>query len=246
MFAAVSGPGPRRVELTGTAMRIAAIIPTLNEAAVIEATLRTLQPLRAAGHPIIVADGASTDATVALATPLADAVVTAARGRARQMNAGAGATAAQAYLFLHADTCLPDGAADAIAAALDDGRHVWGRFDIAITGRSRWLPVVAAMMNLRSRATGIATGDQAIFVTRDAFAAVGGFPDWPLMEDIGLSRALKRLSPPAALRLRVTTAGRRWDAQGPVRTIVFMWWLRWRFFLGAKPERLAALYSSIR
>ena len=102
------------------------------------------------------------------------------------------------------------------------------------------------MMNLRSRATGIATGDQAMFVTRDAFAAVGGFPDWPLMEDIGLSRALKRLSPPAALRLRVTTAGRRWDAQGPVRTIVFMWWLRLRFFLGAKPERLAALYPTVR
>lgn len=227
-------------------MRITVIVPTLNEAAAIEDTLQTLQPLRAAGHLVVVADGASTDETVALATPLADVVVTAPRGRATQMNAGAGATDAQAYIFLHADTRLPDGAADAIAAALGDGRHAWGSFDIAIAGRSRWLPVVATMMNLRSRATGIATGDQAIFVTRDAFAAAGGFPDWPLMEDIGLSRALKRLSPPAALRLRVTTAGRRWDAQGPVRTILFMWWLRLRFFLGAKPERLAALYSSVR
>jgi rSAM/selenodomain-associated transferase 2 len=227
-------------------MQIAAIIPTLNEAAVIDDTLRVLQPLRAAGHLIVVADGASTDATIALATPLADVVITAPRGRATQMNAGAGATDAQVYLFLHADTRLPDGATDAIAAVLRGGRHAWGRFDITIAGRSHWLPVVAAMMNLRSRATGIATGDQAIFVTRDAFAAVGGFPDWPLMEDIELSRALKRLSPPAALRLRVTTAGRRWDAQGPVRTIMFMWWLRLRFFLGARPERLAALYSSVR
>lgn len=227
-------------------MRIAVIIPTLNEAAIIDGTLRALQPLRAAGHLIVVADGASTDATVALATPLADAVLTVPRGRAAQMNAGAGATAAQVCLFLHADTRLPDDAAAAIIAVLGDGRHAWGRFDLAIAGRSRWLPIVAAMMNLRSRATGIATGDQAIFVTRDAFAAAGGFPDWPLMEDIGLSRALKRLSPPAALRLRVITAGRRWDAQGPVRTIVFMWWLRLLFFLGAKPERLAAWYSSVR
>jgi rSAM/selenodomain-associated transferase 2 len=235
--------------LIGSTMRIAAIIPTLNEAALIEDTLRRLQPLRAAGHLIIVADGGSADATVALAAPLADAVVIAPRGRARQMNAGAAtspAADAQAYLFLHADTRLPDGAIAAIAAALGGGRHVWGRFDIRIAGRSRWLPVVAALMNLRSRWTGIATGDQAIFVTRDAFGAVGEFPDWPLMEDIALSRALKRLSPPAALRLRVTTAGRRWDAQGPLRTIAFMWWLRWRFFLGAKPECLATLYSSIR
>lgn len=227
-------------------MRIAVIVPTLNEAAVIEDTLRTLQPLRAAGHLVVVIDGASSDATLALATPLADAVASAPRGRASQMNAGASATAARAYLFLHADTRLPEGAADAIAAALGGGQHVWGRFDIRIAGRSRWLPIIAAMMNVRSRLTGIATGDQAIFVTRDAFAAVGGFPDWPLMEDIGLSRALKRLSPAAALRLRVITAGRRWDAQGPVRTIAFMWWLRLRFFLGAKPERLAARYSSVR
>jgi rSAM/selenodomain-associated transferase 2 len=227
-------------------MQIAVIIPTLNEEAIIEGTLRALQPLRAAGHLLVVADGASTDATVALATPLADAVVTAPCGRARQMNAGARATAAQAYVFLHADTRLPDGAAGAIAAALGGGGHAWGRFDITIAGSSRWLPVVAAMMNLRSRLTGIATGDQAMFVTRDAFAAVGGFPDWPVMEDIGLSRALKRQSPPAALRLRVTTAGRRWDARGPVRTIVLMWWLRLRLSLGAKPECLADLYTPVR
>ena len=227
-------------------MRIAAIIPTLNEAAVIEDTLRTLQSLRAAGNLIVVVDGGSADQTVALATPLADAVVLAPRGRASQMNAGAGAVDAQAYLFLHADSRLPDGGAEAVATALSSEKRVWGRFDIRIDGRSRWLPVVAAMMNVRSRATGIATGDQAIFVTCDAFRAVGGYPNWPLMEDIGLSQALKRLSPPAALRLRVTTAGRRWDTYGPVRTIALMWWLRLRFFLGATPEHLASHYPSVR
>lgn len=227
-------------------MQIAVVIPTLNEAALIGEALGALQTLRAGGHLVVVVDGGSNDATRALAAPLADTVTCAARGRARQMNAGAAAVAAHAYLFLHADTRLPEGAAAAIVAALASGKHVWGRFDIRIEGRSRWLPVVAGLMNLRSRITGITTGDQAMFVTRAAFAAAGGFPEWPLMEDIGLSRALKRQSGPAALRLRVTTAGRRWDAQGPLRTIVIMWWLRLRFFLGAKPERLAERYSAVR
>ena len=224
------------------------IVPTLNEAAIIEDALRALQPLRAAGHSVIVADGGSVDGTTALAAPLADTVIIVPAGRAHQMNAGAAAAtrAAHAFLFLHADTRLPAGGLQAIAGALRDGRRQWGRFDIAIAGRSRWLPVVAAAMNARSRITGIATGDQAMFVTRGALAATGGFPEWPLMEDIGLSRALKRISPPVALRLRATTSGRRWDQRGPLRTVALMWWLRLRFFLGARPERLVAHYSSIR
>lgn len=230
------------------AARLAIIVPVLDEADGIEAALRALQPLRAAGHRVIVADGGSTDATVALARPLADHVLAAPRGRARQMNAGAAAAGdtAGVLLFLHADTLLPDGAPAAVQAALGDGRRAWGRFDVAIAGRSRWLPVVGALMNLRSRLTGIATGDQALFMTRAAFAQAGGFPDWPLMEDIGLSRRLKRISPPAALRLRVTTDGRRWDANGAVRTILLMWWLRLRFSLGAAPEALARRYRDVR
>lgn len=233
------------------AMRLAVIIPTLDEAAVIADSLRSLQPLRAAGHIVIVSDGGSSDATRALAATLADAVINAPRGRARQMNAGAAAAvaetaSAQAFLFLHADTRLPPDAASVIIAALVDGRHVWGRFDITIAGRSRWLPTVATLMNVRSRMTGIATGDQAIFVTSAAFAAAGGFPDWPLMEDVRLSSVLKRHSPPAALRERVITAGRRWDAHGPLRTIALMWWLRLQFFFGARPERLAQRYSAVR
>jgi rSAM/selenodomain-associated transferase 2 len=229
-------------------MRVATIVPVLNEAAIVAGALQALAPLRAAGHRVIVVDGGSHDATRAIAAAHADEVLVAPRGRARQMNAGASAAVehgADVYLFLHADSRLAEGAVEAIESALASGR-AWGRFDIRIEGRSRWLPLVAALMNLRSRLSGIATGDQAIFVTAAAFSACGGFPDWPLMEDIGISKALKRLSRPAALRLFVTTAGRRWDANGALATIALMWWLRLRFFLGAKPETLAATYTSVR
>ena len=220
-------------------MRIAVIVPTLNEAEVIEAALASLQPFRAAGNRVVVVDGDSADRTAALAAPLADAVVASARGRARQMNAGASAIAADAYLFLHADTTLPEGAADAVATALGAGMCVWGRFDVAIAGRSRWLPLIAATMNLRSRLTGIATGDQAIFVTREAFQSVGGYPKQPLMEDVELSRSLRRIGAPACLRATVLTSGRRWERNGVWRTILLMWRLRALYWLGVSPNRLA-------
>ena len=182
-------------------MRVAIIVPALNEAEGIAATLRSLECLRAAGCPIVVADGGSIDATAAIALPLCDSLVQSTRGRAQQMNAGTAAVddGIDAYLFLHADSRLPDYAIDAVSAALSSSGKSWGRFDVTIQGQSRWLPVVAALMNLRSRLTGIATGDQAMFMTRDAFERVGGFRDWPLMEDIGMSRALKRISRPIAL-----------------------------------------------
>jgi rSAM/selenodomain-associated transferase 2 len=232
-------------------MRLAVIVPVLDEADIIAERLFALAPLRAAGHVVVVVDGRSSDETVALARPLADSVLVSPRGRARQMNAGAASTSdGDVLLFLHADTTLPANAAALIEAALfgpPDGRpRVWGRFDVTIAGRSRWLPIIAVLMNARSRWSGIATGDQAIFVRADAFRDAGGFPDWPLMEDIGLSRSLKRISRPAALRARVVTAGRRWDTHGALRTIALMWWLRLRFFLGAKPETLVASYTSVR
>lgn len=225
--------------------RLAVVLPTLDEAEAIEPTLRALAPLRARGVQVIVADGGSRDATLARAAPLADRVIAdVPRGRARQMNAGAAACRdAERLLFLHADTRLPDGADALVHAALDGGRHAWGRFDVRIDGRSRWLPVVAALMNLRSRASGIATGDQALFMTRTAFDAVGGFPDQPLMEDVELSRRLKRhVGPPACLRARVTTSGRRWDRDGAWRTIALMWRLRWAYWRGASAETLARRY----
>lgn len=227
-------------------MRLSIIVPTLDEAAGIAATLAALQPLRARGHEVVVVDGGSRDATVECATPLADRVIAAPRGRANQMNAGAALTRGEVLLFLHADTRLPPDADALVLNGLARGAYAWGRFDVRIDGRHALLGVVARTMNLRSRLSGIATGDQAIFVRREAFTAVGGFPALALMEDVALSKLLKRRSAPLCLRERVTTSGRRWESRGVVRTIVLMWWLRLRYFCGAAPERLLRSYSDSR
>jgi rSAM/selenodomain-associated transferase 2 len=218
------------------------IVPTLNEAAGIGAALAALQPLRALGHEVVVVDGGSGDGTPDLAAPLADRVANAPRGRASQMNAGARLAAGDVLLFLHADTRLPPRADRLVLDGLAGSGRAWGRFDVYIDGRHRLLRLVAALMNVRSRMSGIATGDQAIFVRRDAFVSVGGFPELPLMEDIAFSAALKRVSRPLCLHERVLTSGRRWESRGVMRTIALMWWLRLRYFLGASPERLAEIY----
>lgn len=217
------------------------VVPVLNEARNIQATLKQLQAMRRRGTEIIVVDGGSQDDTVALCQPLADTVLQGAPGRARQMNAGAAQARGTTLLFLHADTLLPPDADTRVGEALAAGAR-WGRFDVRIAGRHWMLPVIAFMMNLRSRLSGIATGDQAIFVRRDAFEQVGGFPDQPLMEDIGISAALKRLGPPACLRVPVITSGRRWESRGVWRTMTLMWHLRWRYWRGDSPQQLAQRY----
>ena len=221
--------------------RLSIIVPVLDEAAGIAAALDALAPLRARGAEIIVVDGGSSDATVVLSRPRADAVIDSPRGRARQMNAGAAVAQGGLLLFLHADTRLPPQADPLMQQALDRGAD-WGRFDVRIDGRPRMLRIVAAMMNLRSRLTGIATGDQAVFVRRELFARVGGFPVQPLMEDIELSKRLRRHARPACLRQTVITSGRRWEAHGVWRTIVLMWRLRWRYWRGTPAEVLAQWY----
>lgn len=218
------------------------VIPVLNEATRLPALLAALQPLRARGVEVIVADGGSADGSRDLATPLADQMLDAPRGRARQMNAGAARARGELLLFLHADTTLPP-AADALVLGAVSAGAAWGRFDVRIAGRSRWLPVVAFGMNCRSRWSGIATGDQAMFVTRKQFEALGGFPDQPLMEDIELcKRLLARGLRPACLRERVTTAGRRWDERGAWPTILLMWRLRWLYWRGASAQAIWEAY----
>jgi len=228
-----------------SATDLSIIVPVLDEEAGIASTLQALEPLRARGVEVIVVDGASRDRTVAIATPLCTKLIAASRGRASQMNAGAAAARGQVLLFLHADTRLPESADRLVLEGLAASRRAWGRFDVRIEGDHPLFPVIAAMMNLRSRLTGIATGDQAIFVLRDTFAAVGGFPAIPLMEDIALSRRLKRLGQPLCLAARASTSGRRWEKHGVVRTVLLMWRLRLAFFFGAEPATLARIYGHV-
>jgi rSAM/selenodomain-associated transferase 2 len=230
--------------MPGAMGRLTIVIPVLNEAAIIVAALRALAPLRVRGAEIIVADGGSHDRTAQLAKPFAARVITVWRGRSAAMNAGAALGTGDALLFLHADTTLPDGADRLIDAAL--ARRAWGRFDLRIAGRHPLLAVVARMINGRSRLTGVATGDQAIFVSRKAFEAVGGFPDLPLMEDIAISRRLKRLCRPYCIATPAVTSGRRWEHNGVLRTILLMWRLRLSYYLGVEPALLAELYDAPR
>jgi rSAM/selenodomain-associated transferase 2/rSAM/selenodomain-associated transferase 1 len=226
-------------------MKLAIVMPVLNEAPLLPARLQALADLRARGVAVVVVDGGSHDATADVARFGAGAVVTAPRGRASQMNAGAChalARAADVLLFLHADTALPADADALIDQALASGAD-WGRFDVRIDGRHPLLPMVAALMNWRSRRSGIATGDQAMFVRRRVFESLGGFSAQPLMEDIELSARLCELSRPVCLAERVTTAGRRWDQKGFWRTVVLMWRLRAAYAWGASAQQLASRYG---
>jgi rSAM/selenodomain-associated transferase 2 len=223
--------------------RLSIIVPMLNEVAELPAALTALRTQLDPDCEVVLVDGGSSDASVAIARSAGFEPIGARRGRARQMNAGAERARGEVLVFLHVDTRLPEGAVAMIEHALaTDGRQ-WGRFDVRIAGPSRMLRVVALLMNLRSRLTGIATGDQAIFVTRAGFAAVGGFPDQPLMEDIELSRRLLELSRPACIHAAVVTSGRRWEQRGLWRTILLMWRLRWAYWRGVPAAELAKRYE---
>lgn len=222
--------------------RLSIIVPMLNEAAVLPRLIETLGELTAQGCDVMVVDGGSQDGSAEALEQAGLTVLRSARGRARQMNAGAAAATGEVLLFLHADSELPEGAVAAVEQAMADDGRGWGRFDVRIEGRALMLRVVAALMNARSRLSGMATGDQALFVRRHLFTAIGGFPDQPLMEDIEISRRLLKHSRPACLRLRVVTSGRRWESNGLWRTIWLMWKLRWAYWRGVSADRLAEAY----
>jgi rSAM/selenodomain-associated transferase 2 len=223
-------------------MKLSVVVPVLNEARVLPALLDGLRPLQSGGVEVVLVDGGSDDGSASIATSAGFRVLSGERGRARQMNAGAAVVQGDVLLFLHADTRLPDGAVDLIDAALADGRHVWGRFDVEFDVRTWIMGATAFGMNLRSRLSGIATGDQALFVTRAAFDGVGGFPEQPLMEDVEITSRLRQRSRPACIRRPVLTSARRWQTRGAWRTIFLMWRLRLAYWLGASPADLARRY----
>jgi rSAM/selenodomain-associated transferase 2 len=229
-----------------TGMRLSIIIPVLNEGDRLSDLLAHLASLCGCDSEVIVVDGGSGDDSRQAASHAGARVIRSERGRARQMNAGAAVAQGNIFLFLHADTMLPHSSKQVIEAAVRDSGGVseciWGRFDVCIAGRPLILRVIATLMNWRSRISGIATGDQAMFVTRRAFESVGGFPEQPLMEDIELSRRLLTLSRPICLSDRVITSGRRWEAHGALKTVWLMWRLRWAYWRGADAAELAKLY----
>lgn len=218
------------------------VVPVRNEAGSITAFLQSVRS--ACDHPVqlVVVDGGSSDATAELARPLCDLLITSTKGRARQMNAGAHRAAGAILWFLHADSRLPPHADRIVRNAISQGRQQWGRFDIGLSGRHPLLRVVERMMNWRSRLSGIVTGDQGLFVTRELFDAIGGFPDIALMEDIAISRKLRPFSRPVCVKPALITSSRRWEQNGVLRTILLMWQLRLRYFFGADPDRLARSY----
>jgi rSAM/selenodomain-associated transferase 2 len=228
-------------ELGGARKSFSIIVPVLNEAESIEETLRALAPFRNDAE-LIVVDGGSTDATRERVGGGADRLLVSGPGRARQQNAGAAVARGEVLLFLHADTRLPVDWPRAVSGGLSATGRGWGRFDVRLTGRHPLLRLVERLISLRSRLTGIATGDQAIFVRRGLFQRVGGFPDLPLMEDVALSRRLRSHGPPLCLRHTVLTSSRRWERRGILRTILLMWSLRWAYWRGADPAELAARY----
>ncbi len=225
-------------------MNISVVLPVLNEEQSIRGTLQSL--IRLTPYEIIVVDGGSRDRTLEICKEFAVDVMHAERGRARQMNVGARRASGEVLLFLHADTRLPQSALNDIAAALSDSRYLGGRFDVELECAHWMLKIVGTLINCRSRATKVATGDQALFVRREVFDRMGGFPDIPLMEDIAFCRALKRIGGVACLRSRVITSARRWERDGVWRTIFKMWSLKVCYLAGVSPMRLKRFYADTR
>jgi rSAM/selenodomain-associated transferase 2 len=222
-------------------MKVSIIIPVLNEAGCIASMLQSLSGYREAGHEVIVVDGGSSDNTMAMAAQRADKVLHGSTGRAVQMNQGIDAADGDVLLFLHADTRLPHDGVSRIISAVEDG-YFWGRFNVRLSGAHFVFRIIERMMNLRSCITGVATGDQAIFISRESIDIVGKYPQLPLMEDVALSKSLRQIGWPACIKDHVVTSSRRWEDKGILQTMLLMWRLRLLFFLGVPAEKLAQHY----
>ncbi|HYX38451.1 MAG TPA: TIGR04283 family arsenosugar biosynthesis glycosyltransferase [Oligoflexus sp.] len=219
-------------------MNVSVIIPMLNEAATLSLVMDHWKALQQSGAEVLVVDGGSTDGSMERVQQAGFKVLSSARGRARQMNTGAQMAQGDIMLFLHADTQPPPQSLTAMGQGLMLSQLVWGRFDVQVEGRAWMFPIIGFFINLRSRLSGIATGDQGIFVRREAFLQISGFPDQPLMEDVEISKRLLSLSRPLCLKQKMRTSGRRWETRGVWRTIFLMWRLRWAYWRGASAQDL--------
>ena len=222
-------------------MFISIIIPVLNEEQSVKALLQQLQIYRQQGHEVIVVDGGSHDETVSISKPLADKVIMSESGRARQMNKGVAESTNEVLWFLHADTSIPENVIETIQESLNE--YEWGRFNIKLSGLHFLFRVVEKMINIRSCLSGIATGDQGIFVKRKTFESIGGYSEIPLMEDVTLSKKLKTTHQPACIKETLTTSSRRWEKNGIIKTILLMWYLRFLYWIGVTPDKLTKLYQ---
>lgn len=221
-------------------MKISVVIPAFNESDNIIPTLKCLQTLRSKGHEVILADGHSTDNTIVLAEPLVDKIIHSAKGRAVQMNNAASHAQGEILWFIHADTIVPDNAHQLILNKIDNNH--WGRFDVRLSGQHFLFRIIEHLMNFRSRVSGIATGDQGIFIRKHIFQKLNGYADIPLMEDIEMSKRLKQISRPACISEKLITSSRRWEKHGIIKTILLMWRLRLAYFLGVSPSKLVTKY----
>ena len=222
-------------------MKLSIIIPVLNDELALSKISRHLQSIKNQQHEVIVVDGGSTDNTLTVAHEVTDTVIVCPPGRALQMNSGAAVATGDVFLFLHADTFLPDNTVQ-IISDLSEGEDVWGRFDVRLSSHKIIYRLIERLINLRSCVTSIATGDQAIFIEKNLFDRIGGFPEIALMEDIEISRQLKKISSPVCVKQRVTTSSRRWETRGVVTTVLMMWKLRLYYFMGVSPDKLNRLY----
>ena len=227
--------------MSETAVKISIIIPVLNEEASLSRISSYLQSIQHQGHEVIVVDGGSVDNTLAIAYEVTDRVIISKAGRALQMNSGASTASGDVLLFLHADTFLPDDTVQ-IISDLSQRKHYWGRFDVRLSSSKYVYRLIEGLMNLRSCITSIATGDQAIFVEKNLFDRVQGFPEIALMEDVEISRRLKRISKPVCMKQKVVTSSRRWETNGVVATVLLMWKLRLYYYFGVSPDKLNQLY----
>ncbi|ARQ00887.1 TIGR04283 family arsenosugar biosynthesis glycosyltransferase [Pseudorhodoplanes sinuspersici] len=222
------------------------IVPVLNEARTITNALTALKPFRQRGVEVIVVDGGSDDDTAQLAQPLADRVIRGPRGRAAQMNEGAKAASGFIFLFLPSEITLPADADTQVMYGRARDTSVWGRFDMRLTGQHALLPIAARILNWRSRMSGIASSEQAIFIQRETFFRLGGFPDMPVMDDVEMSKRLKAISPPICVASRVTVPARRFDREGFWTTLRMMWLMRFRYRMGMKPAEILKRYGPDR